>query len=113
MGQSADRDQIHARFGDGGDRVERDAARGFADHAAGDSRHRLAEKIGRHIVEQYGVDAFRENLLQLIERVDFDLDLHEMTDVSLGGAQRRRDAAGRSSIRVGHVDFFAAPMGTR
>jgi Methyltransferase domain len=28
---------------------------------------------------------------------------------------RRRDAvaAGRSSIRVGHVDFFAAPMGTR
>ena len=26
---------------------------------------------------------------------------------------RRRDAAGRSSIRVGHVDFFAAPTATR
>lgn len=26
---------------------------------------------------------------------------------------RRRDAVGRSSIRVGHVDFFAAPMATR
>ena len=26
---------------------------------------------------------------------------------------RRRDVAGRSSIRVGHVDFFAAPMATR
>jgi hypothetical protein len=26
---------------------------------------------------------------------------------------RRRDTVGRSSIRVGHVDFFAAPMATR
>ena len=28
-------------------------------------------------------------------------------------ARRDTVAAGRSSIRVGHVDFFAAPMGTR
>jgi hypothetical protein len=34
---------------------------------------------------------------------------------AVGWLTRRRDAvtAGRSSIRVGHVDFFAQPMGTR
>ena len=34
---------------------------------------------------------------------------------AVGWLTRRRDAvaAGRSSIRVGHVDFFARPMGTR
>lgn len=43
----------------------------------------------------------------------------ETGDLSLADAAgwltRRRDAvtAGRSSIRVGHVDIFAAPMGTR
>ena len=28
-------------------------------------------------------------------------------------ARRNAVAAGRSSIRVGHLDFFAAPIGTR
>ena len=43
----------------------------------------------------------------------------EMSDLALadtvGWLTRRRDAvtAGRSSIRVGHVDIFARPMGTR
>ena len=45
--------------------------------------------------------------------------VRELGDLSLadtvGWLTRRRDAvtAGRSSIRVGHVDFFARPMGTR
>jgi hypothetical protein len=44
---------------------------------------------------------------------------HEIGDLSLADTAawltRRRDAvtAGRSSIRVGHVDVFARPMGTR
>ena len=54
----------------------------------------------RHIVEQHHVGAFRQNLAQLVERVDLDLDFHQMAHKSLGGAQRGRDAAGDGDVVV-------------
>jgi hypothetical protein len=49
--------------------------------------------------------------LAVAARESGDLSLAEV----IGWLERRRDhiASGRSSIRVGHVDFLAQPTGTR
>ena len=53
-----------------------------------------------HIVEQHGVDADFERLGELVERVDFELDLDEMAGMGAGAFERRPDAAGQRDVVV-------------
>jgi hypothetical protein len=47
-----------------------------------------------HVVEQHDVgDANRDHFAELVERVDFDLDLHQMAGHRIGAFQHRADAA--------------------
>ena len=57
-----------------------------------------ASRSGRaHVVEQHGVDADRQRLVELLEGVDLELDLHQMTDAGAGALDRRADAAGMAT----------------
>ena len=64
---------VSANVADG---VERDAAGCLERGATGDQRHGPAQDIGRHVVEQDPVGAGGERLVELVERVDLDLDRH-------------------------------------
>ena len=60
----------------------RDAAGGFGHCAARDHRDRLREHVRIHVVKQHGVNAMIERLAQLIERIDFELDLDQMANTA-------------------------------
>ena len=92
---------------------------------SGRRRHRRA--IARFEALGYAVVHGRSDWVAGPQDRDIQLEIlggwaaaaRELGDVPLAATvewlTRRRDAvaAGRSSIRVGHVDFFAAPTGTR
>ena len=85
---------IDAGFRDRRGAVERDAAGGFDDEAARHHGHGLAHGREIEIVDQHHVgEADVEHLLELIERVDLDLDLDQMPGRRLGARQHRADAA--------------------
>ncbi len=60
----------------------------------------MASWSGCHVVEQDRVDAGRQRLFELIQRIDLDLDLHEMADAAARGEDRRPDAAGHGDVVV-------------
>ena len=100
MGQRADRNQIDAGFGYSRDGLQRHAAGGLNNHAPANHRHGLAQIAERHIVEQHHIGAFRQNLAQLLQRVDLDLDFYQMAFKILSGAQRALYAAGDGDVVV-------------
>ena len=53
----------------------------LGDRPAADHRDRAAQVVERHVVEQHGVDAGAQRLVELGQRVDLDLDLDEMADM--------------------------------
>ena len=75
MRQRADRDEIHAGLGDGADAGQSHAAAGLGLRAALALLHRQAQLHQVHVVEQDDVRARRDRLLDLLQRVGFDLDL--------------------------------------
>ena len=79
------------------------------------------ERVGYSVVQGASDWVFgpKDREIQIEMLTGWAAAAREMGDVPLpdivGWLTRRRDlvAAGRSSIRVGHVDFFARPTGTR
>ena len=91
MRQRAGRGIVDAGRRDLRDVVERDAAGRFDHQLARHHRDRLSHHRDIEIVEQHDVgEAAVEHLLQLIERVDLDLDLDQVA-----GARRARAPARR------------------
>ena len=52
--------------------------------------HGVAQRREVHVVEQHGVDAERERLVELLERVDLDLDLDQVPDAFAHARARPR-----------------------
>ncbi len=81
---------IDAGFRDRRGALERDTAGGFDDEAAGDHGDGLAHRFEIEIVDQHHIGKPDiEHLLQLVERVDFDLDLDQMTGGLLARGRAR------------------------
>ena len=92
---------IHAGLRNRCGAVERDAAGCFDDQTAGHYGDRLAHRIGIEIVDQYDVgQSDVEHFGKLIERVDLDLDLHQMADRGFGAGEHGADAAGDGDVVV-------------
>ena len=77
-----------------------DPAGGFGDGAAVDHRDRAAQGLRRHVVEQHGVDPDLERLGELVERVDLELDLDEMSGMPPRAFERRPHAPGERDVIV-------------
>ena len=90
VGDPAARDQVDAGCGDGRCGFEGNSPRGFGDGAAVDHRHRPAQRLWIHVVEQYGVDPHFERLGELVESVDLELDLDEMAGMAARPFERLR-----------------------
>src|SRR3954469_21336258 len=100
VGQPADRDQIDAAGGDRWRGRRCDAAGGFRYRPARHHSDRRRQGFRIHVVEQHGVDAVIERLAELIERIDLEFDLDEMTDPRLRALQGFGDAAGDGDMVV-------------
>ena len=102
MGERADGDEIHAGLGDGADAGQGHAAAGLGLRAAFALLHGQAQLNQVHVVEQDDVGPRRDRLLDLLQRVGFDLHL-EARDSSRARAGRRRQWrwAPRSSAAPG------------
>jgi hypothetical protein len=59
-----------------------------------------AEVVDAHIVEQDRIDAKRQRLLELHQRIDLDLDLDHVTGMGLGTRDRGADIAGERDVVV-------------
>ncbi len=94
MRDRAGRQIIDAGLGDRRGGFKRDPARGFEHQLAGDHLDRGAHVVRAHVVEQRHIRAARvQHLAQLIERIDLDLDLHQMSGDGLRALEHGRDAA--------------------
>ena len=100
MRQPAGRNQVDAGGGDCPGGLGGDAAGSFRDRPAAGHRHRLPQLLERHVVEQDGIHADRENLFKLGQRVDLDLDLDEMAGVRFCALDRGSDIAGQRDVVV-------------
>ena len=89
MREPADRDQVDAGRRDRRRRRGGDAARGFGDRPAVGHGDRLPEVVDAHVVEQDRVDAERQRLLELGQRIDLDLDLDQVTGMRPWRARSR------------------------
>src|SRR5699024_1517921 len=98
VGDPAGGDVVDAGLGDGADRLQGDVARGLEDGVAGDDLDRLAEQRRGHVVEEDDVGVGVEGLPELLDRVDLDLDLHEMPGKGARLPDRRLDAAGHGDV---------------
>src|SRR6516165_12820967 len=78
VGDPAAREQVDAGCGDDRCGFEGNPPGGFGDGAAVDHRHRPAQRLWIHVVEEYGVDPDFEPLGELVEGVDLELDFDEM-----------------------------------
>ena len=96
----ARRDQIDPGGGDRRRALAGDPARGFGHRAAGDHRDGAAQRVGVHVVEQHRVDPVFERLGELVERIDFELDLDEMPGMGARPLERRPDPAGDRHVVV-------------
>ena len=56
--------------------------------------------LDRHVVEQDRVDAERQHLFELRQRIDLDLDLDEVAGMGLGALDRGADVAGKRDMVV-------------
>ena len=61
---------------------------------------RLPQLLDRHVVEQDGIHADRENLFKLGQRVDLDLDLDEVAGMRFRALDRGSDVAGQRDVVV-------------
>ena len=101
MRDPARRGVIDAGARDLGDVVQRDAARSLERESSRNQIHRVAQGVRVHVVEQHRVgDPDRDDLAQLIERIDLDLDLDEMAGGGLRAFEHGPDAAGDRDVIV-------------
>ena len=112
MCERADRDHIDAALCNRAHRLEIDATGGLALHAAANHSHGFAQHRRVHIVEEHNISAFRDDFAQLIKRIDFNLNFHEMADGRFRRAQRWHDAARNSNVIIldQHRIIEAKPM---
>ena len=96
--ERADRDEVGARLGVRPDGLERDAARHLDRDRTLEQRDRLADLVGRHVVEQDTIGRGVACLGHLVERVALDLD-HPARPRRPGPLDRLRDA-GRGDVVV-------------
>ncbi len=68
-----------------------------------------SEHVERHVVEQHGIGAVRERLIELGERRDLDLDLDHVAGLRACALQSRPDAARRDDVIVLDEDGVVEP----
>ena len=100
MGEPAYGDQVDTAGGDGWGRRRCDTTGGFGQSATIHHCHRLAQFIGRHVVEEHGVDADIQRLLELSQGIDLKLYLDHMPGSRARPLQGLPDAAGDGDVIV-------------
>ena len=98
MGDGADGNEIDAGGGDAGDVFKGDAARSLQQHPAAGNGDGLAQRAGRHVVQQQPVGACIEGFPDLFDGVAFDLDI--LQPGRLGPAGGLAGAAGDGDVVV-------------
>ena len=84
----------------GGGGLGGDPAGGLGDGAAVDHRDRAAQGLGVHVVEQHRIDAGVERLVELVERVDLELDLDQVAGMRRARSSAGAHAAGQRDVVV-------------
>src|ERR1043166_5225207 len=75
VGDGAGGNVVHAGLRNAAHGLKCYIAGGFQHRAALGQRNRTAEIVQAHIVQQDGIDAERQGLFELSQRIDFDFDL--------------------------------------
>ena len=103
MGDAAYGNKIDAGFGVGANIFERDASRAFEGNAASVARadfDGLANVFDAGVVDEDGVSAVAEGLLQLFERTNFDFDGLMAAAIVEGAFEGGNGAAGEGDVIV-------------
>lgn len=89
MRESASRDDVDPGFGDRAYCIETNISACFSEGTAVNLRDRSAQIGKRKVVEHDGVDPSREHRFDLIEAVDFNLEVRGVREPFAGSLQRR------------------------
>ncbi len=98
MSEGADRDDIDAGGGDGGDVLLRDAAGGLGEGASADLLDGGAKLLDGHVVQQDDIGAGGQGLVHLARVADFHFDPHRVGSKGAGAAHGSSDPSGGGDV---------------
>ena len=95
-----DRQQIDPACGDRRRGIRPDAPGRLGDRPPVNHPDGLAQHVRAHVVQQHRIHSQGHRLVELCQRVDLELDLHQMADAGPGPLHRRPHSAGDGDVVV-------------